>query len=71
LADIVNYFGDSRNSPAGEEDSLENLLERSEGALGEVMVKLNELSGRVLELEELQASIKKLVNNRLSEVIHE
>jgi hypothetical protein len=41
------------------------LLEQSEGAMREVGTKLNELSGRVLEIEEFQVSIRKLMRKKL------
>jgi hypothetical protein len=43
----------------------DDLLEQSEGAMREVGAKLNELSGRVLEIEEFQASIRKLMRKKL------
>jgi hypothetical protein len=39
---------------------MEDLLEQSEGAMREVGMRMNELSGRVLEIKELQASIRRL-----------
>jgi hypothetical protein len=47
------------------EESIEDLLEQSEGAMREVGAKLNELSGRVLEIEDFQASIRKLMRKQL------
>jgi hypothetical protein len=41
------------------------MLERSEEALREVGVKLHELGGRMLEIGELQASIRKKMRGGL------
>jgi hypothetical protein len=49
----------ARSSLLGDEESLEAMLEQSEGALREVGVKLNELSGSLLEIGDLQASIRR------------
>jgi hypothetical protein len=45
----------------GSEETVEELLEQSEAAMREVGVKLNELSGRVLEIKEFQASLRKAI----------
>jgi hypothetical protein len=47
------------------EETIEDLLEQSEGAMREVGAKLNELSGRVLEIEEFQASVWKLMRKKM------
>jgi hypothetical protein len=42
-----------------DDDSLDGLVERTESAIREVGVRLNELSGRLLEVGDMQAAIRK------------
>jgi hypothetical protein len=49
----------------GEGESLEDLHERSEEAIRDVGMKLNELGGRLLEIGELQASIRRKMRRRV------
>jgi hypothetical protein len=44
----------------GEEGSLEDLLERSEEVVRGLEGRFNEISGKLIELQGLQASIQKL-----------
>jgi hypothetical protein len=49
----------TRSAVASDDDSLEGLVERTESAIREVGVRLNELSGRLLEVGDMQAAIRK------------
>jgi hypothetical protein len=50
LADIGTTDECTCSSIAGVEETIEDILEQLEGAMREIGVKLNELSGRVLEI---------------------
>jgi hypothetical protein len=51
--------------PRGGDESIKDLLEQWEGAMREVGVQLNELSGKVLEINEFQASIQNMMRKAM------
>jgi hypothetical protein len=55
----------TRSSAASDDNSLEGLLDRSEEAIREVGVTLNGVSRRLLEIQEMQASIRKKMRGNL------
>jgi hypothetical protein len=60
---LLPSSGGTRSSVASDEESLKGLLERSEGAIRDVGVRLNELSGRLLEIGDMQAAIWRKMGN--------
>jgi hypothetical protein len=56
---------DTRSVTAGEEGSLEDLLDRSDRIVQDVEVRFNELSGKMIEFREIQVSIQKMVRGMI------
>ncbi|KAF8531643.1 hypothetical protein JB92DRAFT_2824967 [Gautieria morchelliformis] len=61
LKGILDTFEGTRTSMLAAEEKVEELVERSEDLMRNVSVKLNALNGAVLELEGVQAMIRKLM----------
>jgi hypothetical protein len=58
-SDVEQSLSEGARTPLlWDKESLEAMLERSERALRDMGVKLNELSGSLLEIGDLQASIR-------------
>jgi hypothetical protein len=55
----------THSSAASDDNSLEGLLDSSEEAIREVGVTLNGVSRRLLEIQEMQASIRKKMRGNL------
>ena len=59
--DCKNTFTGTWMATFSSDELTEDLLERSEDMMRDVGVKLNELSAKVLELEGIQAMIKRIL----------
>ncbi|KAF8493305.1 hypothetical protein JB92DRAFT_3127444 [Gautieria morchelliformis] len=61
LKGILDTFEGTQTSTLFAEEKVEELVEKSEELIRNVSVKLNKLNGSVLELEGVQAMIRKLM----------
>jgi hypothetical protein len=64
-AELGTGFEGTRSSAASDDNSVEGLLDRSEEAIREVEVTMNGVSRRLLEIQEMQGSIRKKMRGTL------